>query len=48
MIPQVLAGYRASVSTSREKAARQCVMEGNIDLKWVALPGSQTQLQGII
>lgn len=47
VIPQVLAGYRASASTSREKVARQCVMEGNIGLKRVAPPGSQTQLQGV-
>lgn len=31
--PQVLARYRTSVSTRRERAARQCVTGGNTGLK---------------
>lgn len=45
--PKVLARYRASVSASRERTARQHAVEGNIGLKRVALPGSRAQLQGV-
>lgn len=43
--PQVLARYRTSVSTGRERGTRQCAMEGTLALKWAALPGFHTQLQ---